>query len=149
MFLCFFFFFQAEDGIRDLYVTGVQTCALPIWLLRCAGAATFAGSSKSTRTGLLASELRHVRASERLLRVKLVVRSAQQANVVEGRGAAEGRRVDVVQLEPPLAPAAPAVRADPRAGTLVAAPDLPANLGRDRLADLGRLPEGRRAIRGR
>src|SRR6266403_5172794 len=27
---CFFFFFQAEDGIRDLYVTGVQTCALPI-----------------------------------------------------------------------------------------------------------------------
>src|SRR5256886_6871218 len=28
---CFFFFFQAEDGIRDLTVTGVQTCALPIW----------------------------------------------------------------------------------------------------------------------
>src|SRR6266496_5291078 len=27
----FFFFFQAEDGIRDLYVTGVQTCALPIY----------------------------------------------------------------------------------------------------------------------
>src|SRR6266403_3629757 len=26
-----FFFFQAEDGIRDLYVTGVQTCALPIF----------------------------------------------------------------------------------------------------------------------
>src|SRR5215469_5749482 len=25
-----FFFFQAEDGIRDLYVTGVKTCALPI-----------------------------------------------------------------------------------------------------------------------
>src|SRR5204863_3462882 len=30
-FFFFFFFFQAEDGIRDLYVTGVQTCALPIW----------------------------------------------------------------------------------------------------------------------
>src|SRR6267378_4919560 len=29
--LVFFFFFQAEDGIRDLYVTGVQTCALPIF----------------------------------------------------------------------------------------------------------------------
>src|SRR6266496_3556514 len=29
--IIFFFFFQAEDGIRDLYVTGVQTCALPIW----------------------------------------------------------------------------------------------------------------------
>src|SRR5690606_14172860 len=37
-----FFFFQAEDGIRDFHVTGVQTCALPIstttisnFLLRC------------------------------------------------------------------------------------------------------------------
>src|SRR2546430_17005963 len=28
-----FFFFQAEDGIRDLTVTGVQTCALPIYRL--------------------------------------------------------------------------------------------------------------------
>src|SRR2546430_307066 len=28
--MLFFFFFQAEDGIRDLTVTGVQTCALPI-----------------------------------------------------------------------------------------------------------------------
>src|SRR5690606_9126280 len=27
------FFFQAEDGIRDFHVTGVQTCALPIWLI--------------------------------------------------------------------------------------------------------------------
>src|SRR5712664_55850 len=33
--ILFFFFFQAEDGIRDLIVTGVQTCALPIcpWLV--------------------------------------------------------------------------------------------------------------------
>src|SRR5690349_23906859 len=36
-FFFFFFFFQAEDGIRDLYVTGVQTCALPI-LVRNHGA---------------------------------------------------------------------------------------------------------------
>src|SRR2546425_12390718 len=28
--MSFFFFFQAEDGIRDKLVTGVQTCALPI-----------------------------------------------------------------------------------------------------------------------
>src|SRR5437588_10730786 len=28
----FYFFFQAEDGIRDHCVTGVQTCALPIYL---------------------------------------------------------------------------------------------------------------------
>src|SRR5262249_56961835 len=31
-----FFFFQAEDGIRDWSVTGVQTCALPISALRAA-----------------------------------------------------------------------------------------------------------------
>src|SRR5205823_8473308 len=30
LFIFFFFFFQAEDGIRDKLVTGVQTCALPI-----------------------------------------------------------------------------------------------------------------------
>src|SRR5215211_8625945 len=30
---CFIFFFQAEDGIRDHCVTGVQTCALPISLV--------------------------------------------------------------------------------------------------------------------
>src|SRR5256885_7325753 len=36
MYVCcivFFFFFQAEDGIRDYKVTGVQTCALPISLM--------------------------------------------------------------------------------------------------------------------
>src|SRR5690606_39437255 len=33
---CRYFFFQAEDGIRDFHVTGVQTCALPIcaWTIR-------------------------------------------------------------------------------------------------------------------
>src|SRR5256885_9003268 len=33
VFFYLFFFFQAEDGIRDYKVTGVQTCALPISLL--------------------------------------------------------------------------------------------------------------------
>src|SRR2546430_16262024 len=32
--MCYFFFLKAEDGIRDLTVTGFQTCALPICLLR-------------------------------------------------------------------------------------------------------------------
>ena len=31
LYAVFVFFFQAEDGIRDVAVTGVQTCALPIW----------------------------------------------------------------------------------------------------------------------
>src|SRR5579863_10602333 len=37
--MCVFFFFQAEDGIRDGRVTGVQTCALPI--LPSRGRSTF------------------------------------------------------------------------------------------------------------
>src|SRR5205823_9417653 len=40
---CFiFFFFQAEDGIRDKLVTGVQTCALPIFLIGAGEAAVAA-----------------------------------------------------------------------------------------------------------
>src|SRR2546422_2929513 len=31
--MLYFFFFQAEDGIRDVAVTGVQTCALPISIM--------------------------------------------------------------------------------------------------------------------
>src|SRR5258708_11635186 len=38
-----FFFFQAEDGIRDDLVTGVQTCALPISNLRRRGSSFFPG----------------------------------------------------------------------------------------------------------
>src|SRR5207249_6352723 len=43
-----FFFFQAEDGIRDRNVTGVQTCALPIstrsgWAFLAGGVALLAG----------------------------------------------------------------------------------------------------------
>src|SRR5205823_9495307 len=40
-FLFYFFFFQAEDGIRDKLVTGVQTCALPISSYTQNGRATF------------------------------------------------------------------------------------------------------------
>src|SRR2546430_8169854 len=39
--LCFFFF-QAEDGIRDLTVTGVQTCALPICFIDSRNAKEYA-----------------------------------------------------------------------------------------------------------
>src|SRR5690606_40346073 len=37
LFVYLFFFFQAEDGIRDFHVTGVQTCALPILSRACGG----------------------------------------------------------------------------------------------------------------
>src|SRR3989440_788768 len=43
----FFFFFQAEDGIRDLIVTGVQTCALPI--SRCSSTRVRSASSRIRR----------------------------------------------------------------------------------------------------
>src|SRR2546430_6988216 len=44
-----YFFFQAEDGIRDLTVTGVQTCALPI---------SPGGADRSRRVGCQAGALR-------------------------------------------------------------------------------------------
>src|SRR2546422_9783122 len=42
----FFFFFQAEDGIRDVAVTGVQTCALPIFLKGMGGAMDLVSGAK-------------------------------------------------------------------------------------------------------
>src|SRR3712207_8103430 len=42
-----FFFFQAEDGIRDIGVTGVQTCALPIFQPRAAGRRSFLSSDRT------------------------------------------------------------------------------------------------------
>src|SRR2546427_6142884 len=47
-----FFFFQAEDGIRDLTVTGVQTCALPISTTTAATPnATAPGPTQGRRPG--------------------------------------------------------------------------------------------------
>src|SRR5207248_6204016 len=44
------FFFQAEDGIRDRTVTGVQTCALPIWAKPAAcGVAEAGGAGEGRR----------------------------------------------------------------------------------------------------
>src|SRR2546422_8160039 len=43
----FLFFFQAEDGIRDVAVTGVQTCALPISTLLCCQTSFFVTASMS------------------------------------------------------------------------------------------------------
>src|SRR3989441_8218616 len=49
----FFFFFQAEDGIRDKLVTGVQTCALPILLRGLARAPCVAKSTGHHWFGLV------------------------------------------------------------------------------------------------
>src|SRR5437660_6926316 len=55
MFL-FFFFFQAEDGIRDGHVTGVQTCALPI----SGGSGCGVVRLRAERGGSLICLVRHV-----------------------------------------------------------------------------------------
>src|SRR5687768_9232479 len=53
----FFFFFQAEDGIRDVAVTGVQTCALPICSHSCCQLSTrFPAAEKSKISGPMLSE---------------------------------------------------------------------------------------------
>src|SRR5438105_5948878 len=54
----FFFFFQAEDGIRDPLVTGVQTCALPIFHVSGRNS-TFSRSSFSSEYERRASEPFH------------------------------------------------------------------------------------------
>src|SRR5256885_16467490 len=58
----FFFFFQAEDGIRDYKVTGVQTCALPIFTVAGAAALDKAFNSLSTSPApseIINEELKH------------------------------------------------------------------------------------------
>src|SRR5258708_26808990 len=64
MLVVFFFFFQAEDGIRDDLVTGVQTCALPIYAEEdvlavvddFAGAGMLVGGSASAEVGAALEE---------------------------------------------------------------------------------------------
>src|SRR5690606_39774420 len=53
-----FFFFQAEDGIRDFHVTGVQTCALPIFRegVPIINHARFLGYTKDRKGGNLVIE---------------------------------------------------------------------------------------------
>src|SRR2546430_8801650 len=77
--LCLFFFFQAEDGIRDLTVTGVQTCALPI--------CSFAQHAAATDGEDLAA-LGHVHARPVAARI-----AEGRWAIVDCRGRSEERRV--------------------------------------------------------
>src|SRR2546426_12814285 len=72
--LCFFFF-QAEDGIRDYKVTGVQTCALPI----CDRHRAAAGHGVQDRRGLCGNRDPRVRADP--------VRLARESQLARGRRA--------------------------------------------------------------
>src|SRR5690606_40473083 len=94
------FFLQAEDGIRDFHVTGVQTCALPISLRLIAVAVFFLVFALITSPILELSGLRPrtgVRLSELTawgfgsgLRILLI--AADRKSVVEGASTASGRR---------------------------------------------------------
>src|SRR5687767_15244378 len=53
--LFLFFFFQAEDGIRDKLVTGVQTCALPISSIRSSAGTTTRSPASNGRCASLST----------------------------------------------------------------------------------------------
>src|SRR5256885_7400926 len=76
--MLFFFFFQAEDGIRDYKVTGVQTCALPI----CA-------SARQRLERETAQMRAHARQAEDIARTEEFIRrygAGQRSKEARGRG---------------------------------------------------------------
>src|SRR3989475_12750766 len=119
------FFFQAEDGIRDLTVTGVQTCALPILFdLQAADAPGFIARLANrlharTRAGVIRATLlvnpgdrydsARVAESERALR-NLYVFSRVRIDTtrLEGRLALRVATTDGWSTKPPLGDSSPA-----------------------------------------
>src|SRR5258708_11477178 len=88
------FFFQAEDGIRDDLVTGVQTCALPIFLLKEFDV-TVGSWVKAVIVPNLPAVVIQVAAASALLRLYGDTRNLLVAGGClrseEGRGGEEGR----------------------------------------------------------
>src|SRR2546430_5262512 len=74
----FCFFFQAEDGIRDLTVTGVQTCALPISVGREEEVGDAHGLEHTTAHGARPREQRRVELGARERQIERLVRSGEQ-----------------------------------------------------------------------
>src|SRR3712207_9249339 len=102
------FFFQAEDGIRDIGVTGVQTCALPIWAPgrgsargRCGGRRAPAGGAGPAPVPVRRARLRPpapTRSSGRL-------RPADRESGVSGKRVALGGRRIIKKKKTTLPPA--------------------------------------------
>src|SRR6266508_5530174 len=86
--LFFFFFFQAEDGIRDGHVTGVQTCALPI--CRPAPPARSCGRDAARRAALMARGAR-ARAADRRGAQRGATPAARDQSTRRPRARAGGR----------------------------------------------------------
>src|SRR2546426_8081623 len=113
----FFFFFQAEDGIRDYKVTGVQTCALPIFstthakLQRREGVWVLVDLDSTNGTFVDGDRIKGEAplapgASVRLGEIELVFEPTDDAaGVAKGGGT---RMMEVMKPAPPKPPAAPA-----------------------------------------
>src|SRR2546430_11875616 len=70
----YFFFFQAEDGIRDLTVTGVQTCALPIFTrLKIVAFTAMPRANVSTATAVNPGFLTSIRMASRKSMTKVSI----------------------------------------------------------------------------
>src|SRR5438270_9140109 len=92
----YFFFFQAEDGIRDLTVTGVQTCALPISVMLAPRAAAASRSGDPRSSGGGGARRRHHRLYRQLVGAGQLRGSwhAAAARCREiGRASCRGKRV--------------------------------------------------------
>src|SRR5260370_26302888 len=83
---CVFFFFQAEDGIRDSSVTGVQTCALPI-------SGTRGEISEEPETDLLAEVIQRKRVLRREIGFAIEGRCPEQSFGRRLEDRSEERRV--------------------------------------------------------
>src|SRR5256885_3745239 len=95
---CFcFFFFQAEDGIRDYKVTGVQTCALPISVVPC----SCGGDRQLARARLVRLRRRVHDATRDVLtgrfgsRLAKLVAHADRRCPLDRESGVEGKRVDL------------------------------------------------------
>src|SRR3712207_7799377 len=94
MVLFVFFFFQAEDGIRDIGVTGVQTCALPIlqWRMldvpgmeRLTGAGVYYGAAMTEALSCKGEEVYVVGGANSAGQAAMHFRSGERRGGEEGR----------------------------------------------------------------